>query len=982
MSASATSLIFDLLGRDVSASATVQAFGAEVEKTSGGASAAFSKAATGITVAAAAAVAESVRMAANFQTQMTRLVTAAGESESNLQMVSDGVLAISNATGVSTNDLATAMYQVESAGDHGADGLTVLKAAAQGAQVEGANATTVANALTTALDDMHKPASDAANVMSQMVAAVGQGKMTMDDLAGSLHSVLPNATALGLSFPQVAGALAEMTSQGMSADQAAENLNHTIVSLASPTQGMTAAMAAYGLSSQQVAKSLGTAGLTGTMQQLSTAVMSKMGPAGVTLLNSFNQSQAAANDLQVMLKAMPASMDKLASSYLAGTTSFSTFRTAVRATGGVSEATGTQFLALAQKAQGFNSILASGNNASQTYTAAMKSILGDQTNLQVAMHLTGAATAGFNSKVQAIAGASADASGNVADWTTKQKTLNIQIDELTATVKDAGIELGTKLLPDMTSFVHLISTHIVVVGEAALGLVALGVAYKTVQLAIKLAQGAQLAFNGIMIVTKGIYAATQGTMLGFKAGMMGLQALTEVQTASLERSTVAMVAFKVAQMASAAATKVMSAATAVLDAVLDANPIILIVAALVALGVGLYEAYEHSTTFRNIVNAAFKDVKAVALDVFHALETAFNDTWHAMQDAWDNVGVPIFDVIKDVIGVFVDYFKIQFLMAVVVIGFVWDFLKLVWNDTGKPTFDAIASAAQFMWSIVKEIFSLWLDQWKILWAGLELAWNTVGVPIVNAIKDTFDVVWSALQTAWTAVKSGVFDAMQDTWTAVWGSLQTVWTSVGKPIFDGIEKATSAVGNGLQWAYNNVLKPTGTLIAAVWSGISSGWNSMVGELGNIGSAVEKPIVSAINGMIGIINEVIGGMNKISVTVPSWSPIDGGKTFGIHLSTIPSVKLAEGATIKATPGGTLATLGEGGKDETVVDAGLMNSIMAKVLADQQSDGPQYGQSPTIINVTVAPTFGTTPNDVARQMLQALQQLKGQGVKLNLG
>lgn len=985
MSTGATSLIFDLLGRDVSASATVQAFGAEVEKTSGGAAAAFSKAATGITVAAAAAVAESVRMAANFQTQMTRLVTAAGESQANLAMVSNGVLAISKSTGVSTTDLASAMYLVESAGDHGADGLTVLKAAAQGAQIEGANATTVANALTTALDDMHKPAGDAADVMSQMVAAVSQGKMTMDDLAGSLHSVLPNATALGISFPQVTGALAEMTSQGISADQAAQNLNHTIVSLASPTTAMTTAMAAYGLSSQEVAKNLGTAGLTGTMQQLSTAVMEHMGPAGLTLINSMNQSKAAANDLQVMLKSMPASVAGLAQSYLNGTTSFTQFRSAVRATGGVSAATGTQFLALAQKAQGFNTILASGNNASQTYTAAMKSILGDQTNLQVAMHLTGAAASGFNSKVQAIGAASADAKGNVEDWALKQKTLNIQIDELTATVKAAGIELGTKLLPDVTAFVHLLTQHIVVVAKVIVGLVALAVAYKGVQVAIKLVHAAQATYNALMIATRAVYAAAQGTMLGFKAGMLGLQALTEVQTASLEKNAIAMAAFKAAQLAGAAATWVMNAAQTALDFVLDANPIILIVTALVALGVGLYEAYEHSTTFRDIVNAAFKEVKAVALDVFHALETAFGDVWGALQDAWDTVGKPIFDVMSDIFSVWVDMTKVELLIVIVTWGLVWTALQDAWNDVGKPVFGAIETAAKYLWSQVQSIFNLWLDQWKLLWSALEAVWNTVGAPIVDAIRTAFDAVWSALQTAWNAVETGVFDAMQDTWSTMWSALQTIWNSVGKPIFDAIQTASSGVGNGLQWAYNNVLKPVGNSIAGVWSAISNGWNTMVGGLGAVGSAIEKPIVSAVNGMISVINEVIGGLNHISVTVPSWSPIDSGKTFGIHLSTIPSIKLAEGATVKATPGGTPVILGEGGADETVVDAGLMNSIMAKVLTDQQGDSraAMLAQpSPTIVQVTVAPTFGTNTNDVARQMLKALQQLKGQGVALNLG
>lgn len=55
--------------------------------------------------------------------------------------------------------------------------------------------------------------------------------------------------------------------------------------------------------------------------------------------------------------------------------------------------------------------------------------------------------------------------------------------------------------------------------------------------------------------------------------------------------------------------KVWTAVQAAFDIVMDANPIMLVVAALVALGVGLVEAYKHCQTFRNIVNDVFNFIK-------------------------------------------------------------------------------------------------------------------------------------------------------------------------------------------------------------------------------------------------------------------------------------------------------------------------------------------------------------------------------------
>src|SRR5690606_14855357 len=61
-----------------------------------------------------------------------------------------------------------------------------------------------------------------------------------------------------------------------------------------------------------------------------------------------------------------------------------------------------------------------------------------------------------------------------------------------------------------------------------------------------------------------------------------------------------------------AATKAWAAVQWVLNAALTANPSGLIVAGLVALGVGLVVAYKKSETFRKVVNNAYAGVKVAA----------------------------------------------------------------------------------------------------------------------------------------------------------------------------------------------------------------------------------------------------------------------------------------------------------------------------------------------------------------------------------
>lgn len=407
---------------------------------------------TGVGIAA-------VKMAGDFQSQMVRLVTAAGETKSNLAMISAGVLKTARETGVSTTELAGSIYYIESAGIHGSKALEVLKAAAQGAKVDMADAATVANALTTAMIDIGNATHmTAATMMSQLIATVAHGKMTMQDLAASLHSVLPNAAALGLSFAQTGGAIATMTAQGISAQQATQNLNHAILSLANPTAVQTKAMAAFGLSSSIVARDLGKVGLTGTLQELSKAITSHMGPAGLTITNSMNTSAIAAGKANEMFKHLSPQVQGYAKQLLNGTMTTAQFRSSINKLSDNQSNMARQWLVSEHRARGFSDLLKSASPSALTYVAALSKMTGGQVGLQVALHLTGQNMPTYLANVKAISAAHADAAGNVSHWEEKQKTFNQKMSELKQVIITSAIAVGLRLMPALTAVADWILT--------------------------------------------------------------------------------------------------------------------------------------------------------------------------------------------------------------------------------------------------------------------------------------------------------------------------------------------------------------------------------------------------------------------------------------------------------------------------------------------------------------------------------------------
>lgn len=208
----------------------------------------------GVALAAVGAVA--VHMAGDFQESMTQLVTGAGESEANLKMVSDGILSMSTQVGESTKQLAQGMYMIESAGYHGAAGLNVLKAAAEGAKVGNADLGVVADGTTTIMTDFSKSGITASQAVNALIATVASGKTHMQDLSAALAQILPTASAAGVGLSDVMGAMATMTGEGVPAANAATYLRQTIIALEAPSKQTTTALENVGLTTKEVADAM------------------------------------------------------------------------------------------------------------------------------------------------------------------------------------------------------------------------------------------------------------------------------------------------------------------------------------------------------------------------------------------------------------------------------------------------------------------------------------------------------------------------------------------------------------------------------------------------------------------------------------------------------------------------------------------------------------------------------------------------------
>ena len=469
------SLVFDIFAVDrasavfsrVGAAATLA--GTESETGMARVGAAATKIAAGISIAVVAAGVLAVKMAADFQTSSNLLVTSAGESANALEADRKGLLAMAGEVGVSAVKLSEALYIINSAGVHGAEGLNVLRAAAQGAAAEGASVETVANALTTALVAYHLPASEATHVTDEFVAIVSRGKVRMDDLAGAISYVLPVASAAHVSFAEVGGALATMTAQGTSADQATTYLRQTIGGLLNPTTKARNELLGLGIDSLDLQKHLSERGLTGTIKVVSDAIKSRLGPDGfAVVLDSLKKAGGQTDKFQAALTNLPPAL--------------------------------------------------------QSTVGATASVVGGVRTMMGILQLSGDNMPAFVANVAAVADANKNASPQVAGFERVQASLNFQIGRFREGMGAAATDLGTKLLPAATAVFGYLAGHKTTIEVIVVSIAALAVAITTYQIALKAVAVWEAAWNLAMLAGN--------TTIGIRIGLMGLEAVAALRSAA------------------------------------------------------------------------------------------------------------------------------------------------------------------------------------------------------------------------------------------------------------------------------------------------------------------------------------------------------------------------------------------------------------------------------------------------------------------
>lgn len=180
----------------------------------------FAAATAAVATATAAAAVKSVKAYAAYEETVNKVSTIADTTAVSIESLSDAALELSNQTGVAAGDINEAVYQAISAGTKTTNAIDMVNRSVKLAKGGFTDTTTAVDTLTTVMNAYRLSADKVGSVSDILITTQNLGKTTVNDLAASIGNVIPVASAYGVQLDNLSSALAILTQNGISTDEA------------------------------------------------------------------------------------------------------------------------------------------------------------------------------------------------------------------------------------------------------------------------------------------------------------------------------------------------------------------------------------------------------------------------------------------------------------------------------------------------------------------------------------------------------------------------------------------------------------------------------------------------------------------------------------------------------------------------------------------------------------------------------------------
>lgn len=305
-------------------------------------------------------------------------------------------------------------------------------------------------------------------------------------------------------------------------------------------------------------------------------------------------------------------------------------------------------------------------------------------------------------------------------------------------------------------------------------------------------------------------------------------------------------------------------AFAALNAVMLANPIVLVIAAVAALVAAFIYLWNNCEEFRQFWIDLWESIKEIAIAVWEGLKEFFSAAWEAIR----TTAATVWNAVRDFFSGLWEGIKNIFMTVVNAIS---TFLATAWGtikNTVMTVWNGIKTFFTTVWEGIKNIVTTVVTAISTF---LSTAWNgikTAITTVLNAIKTVVTTIWNGIKNTITTIMNGI----KNTVTMAWNNIKSAVANAANAVKTGVANAFNAMMNGIKNICGNI-----------YGVVKGGFDKAVGFIKGLASQAFQwgadfigGIVNGIKSMIGKVGEAVSSVAEkirsfLHFSVPDEGPL---------------------------------------------------------------------------------------------------------------
>lgn len=814
-----------------------------------------------------------VKTAADFDSSMSNVAAISGSSAEDMDKLRERAREMGAQTKFSAKEAGDAMGYMAMAGWNAQQMYDGLPGIMNLAAASGEDLATTSDIVTDALTAFGMKAEDSSHFADVLAQASSSANTNVGLMGETFKYIAPVAGALGYSAEDAAVAIGLMANSGIKASQAGTQLRASLSNMIKPSKAVGDAMEKWGFYATEAATSVNQAKVDKQMIRVQKASLAA------------DKAQQAYNDAVSKYGAESTEASNAAASLEIKQTELASANET-----------------LTQLQEGTTENVRLYNKALQNEDGSMKSLKETMDFLRETMggmteaEQTQAATAIFGK--EAMSGMLAIINSSDEDY---QKLIK-NIDNCDGAAETMAETMQDNLSGQITALQSALQELAIAFGEILMPYIRKAVS--VIQDFVKKLNGMSEGQKKIVATIALIVAAIGPLLIMIGKVATGISAITGLFSKMKTLTTITSILGKV------------KGAFTALFGVIAANPVIAVIAAIVAALVLLYTKCEW---FRDGVNAVVQKIASFFTETIPQAWSTLMEFLSGVPEWWSGIWQQVSDFFVGIWNGIITFFTVTIPQAwdsvttffagipawwsgiwqglVTIAQGAWELLKntilapvILLIDLVTGNFEKLKTDATNIWTNIQNAA-------KTIWTGTKQVISTLAQGLVTAVttmftgfKNTLSRIWTAASQAaskaWTSIKNFVVNAAENLKERASDSIQTLKENASE-YWDNIRSNTSETWQNVKETvidyarnmkdsavetFRSVVSGISSALSGVYSAVVNGFSGAIGYITSLpGQAIRwgQDFVNGIaNGIRSCIGNVTSAVSSVANTIRSW------------------------------------------------------------------------------------------------------------------